>query len=333
MSEHDVGQPVGAAEPIKASWIAVFPGQGSQSVGMLRALGDVDATVRDTFQEASDIVRQDLWSIVQNGPADQLDRTTTTQPAMLAAGVACWRLLEREGVPDPAFVAGHSLGEVTALVAAGVLSFANAVSLVKVRAHAMQAAVPEGLGGMAAVLGLDDDAVRALCDAERGVQVLEAVNFNAPGQVVIAGHADAVERAVGAAKAAGAKRALRLPVSVPSHCALMKDAAEVMRLRLQQVTLSPARFDVIQNVAAEPSRDPAVLATRLVEQLYSPVRWVDSIRLAVDRGAVLQVECGPGKVLTGLAKRIDSDLKTMEISSPETLDGARAALSQATFHG
>lgn len=313
----------GPSANVDGAWLAVFPGQGSQSVGMLRALGDADAVVRDTFQEASDLVRQDLWSVVQNGPAEQLDRTTTTQPAMLAAGVACWRLLMAGSTRPPAFVAGHSLGELTALVAAEVLTFADAVALVKVRANAMQAAVPEGTGAMAAILGLDDGTVRAVCDAERGVHVLEAVNFNAPGQVVIAGHAAAVARAVEAAKAAGAKRAIALPVSVPSHCALMRDASEVLRLRVQQTVFRPATIDVIQNVSAEATRDPAVLAERFVAQLYSPVRWVETVRKAVAAGVTVHVECGPGKVLTGLARRIDRQLETLELSTPEGLAAAR----------
>ncbi|WP_081911418.1 ACP S-malonyltransferase [Thioalkalivibrio sp. ALJ1] len=301
------------------SWAAVFPGQGSQSTGMLADLGDDHAIVRDTFQEASDCLDADLWSLCQHGPVEQLNQTEWTQPVMLAAGVATWRLLCEHTDARPQAVAGHSLGEYSALVASGVLRFPDAVRLVAERARAMQAAVPEGEGAMAAVLGLDDDAVRALCETHANGEVLEAVNLNAPGQVVIAGNVAAVERAVGAAKDAGAKRALKLPVSVPSHCALMRPAAERLQAALDNTTFNSPTIAVWQNATAAPAESAQAIKANLAAQLYRPVRWVETIRGLRELGTGVQVECGPGRVLTGLAKRIDRDLELFDVADRDTL--------------
>ena len=309
------------------SWAAVFPGQGSQSVGMLSDVGDDFAVVRDTFQEASDCLDADLWSLVQHGPAEQLDDTRWTQPAMLAAGVACWRMLREQGVPDPLAVAGHSLGEYSALVASGALRFGDAVRLVAERARAMQDAVPAGEGAMAAILGLEDADVIALCEAQADGETLEAVNFNAPGQVVIAGTAGAVDRAVSAARDAGAKRALKLPVSVPSHCALMRPAAERLQAALDAAEIRAPQIPVWQNATAAPASDVDTLKARLAEQLYRPVRWVEIVHGLRDAGADLQVECGPGRVLTGLAKRIDRSIVHPDVADRATLEAARDRLT------
>jgi [acyl-carrier-protein] S-malonyltransferase len=276
----------------------LFPGQGSQSVGMLTGLADACPQVRETFAEASEVLGRDLWTLAAEGPAEDLDRTENTQPAMLTAGVAVWRCWQARDGAMPAAMAGHSLGEYTALVCANALSFPDAVGLVAERARLMQAAVPAGSGAMAAVLGLDDDQVRAVCAEQAEGEVLEAVNFNAPGQVVIAGDKDAVERGVAAAKAAGAKRALLLAVSVPSHCALMRESADR-------------------------------LAERLAQQLYSPVRWVETIREIAAMGITTAVEGGPGKVLTGLGKRIDKTMTTLPVFEPAGLDHALEVTANA----
>ncbi|MGM0553884.1 MAG: ACP S-malonyltransferase [Pseudomonadota bacterium] len=301
------------------SWAAVFPGQGSQATGMLADLGDDFAIVRDTFQEASDCLDADLWSLSQHGPVEQLNQTQWTQPVMLAAGVAAWRLLMEHSDARPQAVAGHSLGEYSALVAAGALRFPDAVHLVAERARAMQDAVPAGEGGMAAILGLDDSAVEALCAANADGEVLEAVNLNAPGQVVIAGAAAAVERAVAAARDAGAKRALKLPVSVPSHCALMRPAAERLQAKLDNTTFDAPAIPVWQNATAAPADTPEAIKANLATQLYRPVRWVETIRGLCEAGVTDQVECGPGKVLSGLARRIDRDLGLLEVADRDTL--------------
>jgi [acyl-carrier-protein] S-malonyltransferase len=300
-------------------WAAVFPGQGSQSVGMLGELAERQPIVRKTFDQASDILGSDLWALVQNGPVETLNRTEFTQPAMLAAGVAVWRAWTANSAARPMVVAGHSLGEYGALVAAEALAFGDAVALVRERALAMQDAVPEGEGAMAALLGLDDAAVMALCTAQAGGDVLEAVNFNSPGQVVIAGSAAAVERAIAAAPDAGAKRALRLPVSVPSHCALMRPAAERLLERLNETEFRLPSIPVLHNVNADTVPSPEALRTILAEQLYRPVRWVDTVRHMRERGVGALVECGPGKVLTGLGKRIDRELQLLEISDSSSL--------------
>ena len=300
-------------------WAVMFPGQGSQSVGMLGELGSKRPIVRETFAEASEVLGMDLWELCQNGPVETLNRTEYTQPAMLAAGVAAWRVLTAATQARPGMLAGHSLGEYSALVAADALDFPAAVSLVAERAAAMQGAVPEGQGAMAAILGMEDAAVVALCASESGSDVLEAVNFTSPGQVVIAGSAAAVERAIAAAPGAGAKRALRLPVSVPAHCALMRPAAERLMAKLEATELRLPRIPVLHNVSAGPVDSIADLRAILAEQLFRPVRWVETIR-AMRAGAVqVLVEAGPGRVLTGLAKRIDRDLLLLEVSDEASL--------------
>jgi [acyl-carrier-protein] S-malonyltransferase len=281
----------------------VFPGQGSQSVGMMAAYGDA-APIRETFAEASQALGQDLWAMVSDGPADILNQTVNTQPVMLAAGVAAYRLWQSRGGPAPALMAGHSLGEYTALVCAGAIAFADAVRLVRLRAEAMQSAVPEGVGAMAAVLGLDDAVVRAVCaEAARG-EVLEAVNFNSPGQVVIAGHKTAVDRGCMLAKERGAKRALPLPVSVPSHCALMEPAAGKLLAALGNIEVRAPQVPVLHNADVASHADPDAIRDALARQLYRPVRWVETVQAMAAQGVELIAECGPGKVLAGLNKRI-----------------------------
>ena len=296
----------------------VFPGQGSQSVGMLNAYGDV-APIRDTLAEASGALGQDLWSMVANGPTDILNQTVNTQPVMLAAGVAVYRLWQSQGGAVPALMAGHSLGEYTALVCAGALDFSDAVKLVRLRAEAMQSAVPEGVGAMAAVLGLDDDAVRAVCAEAAQGEVLEAVNFNSPGQVVIAGNKAAVERGCLLAKEKGAKRALPLPVSVPSHCALMKPAAEKLRAALSAVEVKTPTVAVLHNADVVSHGDPDAVRDALARQLYSPVRWVETVQAMSAQGIQLVAECGPGKVLAGLNKRIVDGMPGVAIADAAAL--------------
>lgn len=297
----------------------VFPGQGSQSVGMLDAFGDHPA-VRETLQEASDALGEDLAKLISAGPAEELNLTTQTQPAMLAAAYAVYRAWQAEGGPAPAVVAGHSLGEYTALVAAGALAFRDAVPLVRFRAQAMQEAVPVGEGGMAAVLGLDDDTVRAACaEAAAAGGVVEAVNFNAPAQVVIAGSKDAVARACDIAKAKGAKRALPLPVSAPFHSSLLKPASDRLRDYLKDVPVQAPRIPLINNVDVAVSDDPAAIRDALVRQAASPVRWVECVRKMAGDGVTHVVECGPGKVLSGLTKRIDGSLVGASIADPASL--------------
>ncbi|MBI5937183.1 MAG: ACP S-malonyltransferase [Betaproteobacteria bacterium] len=281
----------------------VFPGQGSQSVGMMAAYGE-HAVVRDTFAEAAETLGQDLWALVQDGPAEQLNLTVNTQPAMLAAGVAVYRLWQAQGGPAASLMAGHSLGEYTALTCAGAIAFQDAIKLVRLRAEAMQGAVAEGVGAMAAVLGLDDDTVRAVCSEAAQGEVLEAVNFNSPGQVVIAGNKAAVERGMALAKERGAKRALPLPVSVPSHCALMKPAAEKLLAAMQAIEIKAPSVPVIQNADVAAFTNAEQIRDALARQLYSPVRWVESVQHIAGQGAELILEAGPGKVLAGLNKRI-----------------------------
>lgn len=310
------------------SFACVFPGQGSQSVGMLADLAEAERAVRDTFAEAGDALGYDLWKLCLEGPAAELNATDRTQPALLAAGVAVWRAWQARGGPAPTLVAGHSLGEYTALVCAGALDFTAAVRLVEHRGRLMQDAVPVGTGAMAAVLGLDDDAVRAVCAEAAGDEVVEPVNFNAPGQVVIAGNAAAVDRAGAAAKAHGAKRVLPLPVSVPSHCALMRPAAEKMARRLADTPIRRPAIPVVLNITAALAGDPETIRDALTRQLHSPVRWVESMRAAAGQGVRLLVECGPGKVLTGLAKRIDDRLEGVAANDPATLKAALAAATE-----
>ncbi len=304
----------------------VFPGQGSQSVGMLNALAETHAQVKATFAEASAALGFDLWAVVANGPEDRLNQTEITQPAMLCAGVAVWRVWQLENGPQPVVMAGHSLGEYSALVCAGALDFSEAVKLVADRGRFMQQAVPAGQGGMAAIVGLEDDAVRALCQQAAQGEVLSPVNFNSPGQVVIAGTAAAVTRAVEQAKGAGAKFAKQLPVSVPSHCALMHPAAERMRERLKQATIRSPRIPVLHNVHVQSETGPDAIREALVRQIESPVRWVETVRKMAADGVDKLVECGPGRVLTGLNKRIEKNTQTLPVYDPETLRQARTAL-------
>jgi [acyl-carrier-protein] S-malonyltransferase len=300
----------------------VFPGQGSQAVGMLAGLAEAYPAVGETFAEASERLGYDLWALVSHGPADELNRTEHTQPAMLAAGVAVWRVWQARGGPRPAMLAGHSLGEYTALVCAGGLVFGDAVELVAARGRFMQAAVPPGTGAMAAILGLEDAAVAALCAEAAEGEVLAAVNFNAPGQVVIAGTAAAVARAVAAAKGWGAKRALTLPVSVPSHCALMRPAAAQLAERLAEVPVNPPGIPVVHNVDVESHGDAESIRRVLAEQLHSPVRWVETVQYMAASGISTLVECGPGKVLTGLNKRIARELAALAIHDADSVEQA-----------
>jgi len=290
----------------------VFPGQGSQSVGMMQAYGDI-AAVREVLAEASDALDQDLSRLMAEGPAEQLGLTVNTQPVMLTAGYAAYRAWSSLGGAEPALVAGHSLGEYTALVVAGVLSFHDALPLVRFRAQAMQDAVPQGQGAMAAILGLDEDAVRAVCAEAAQGEVVQAVNFNSPGQVVIAGHAAAVTRACSAAKTKGAKRALPLPVSAPFHSALMQPAADRLRQYLLSVAFNAPRMRVINNVDVASYDDPARIKDALVRQACNPVRWVETIQAFAAQGVTHVAECGPGKVLAGMTKRIDGRLESLAL--------------------
>lgn len=303
----------------------VFPGQGSQSVGLLSALAQVYPAVQRTFVEASDALGRDLWAISQAGPEEELNRTENTQPVMLAADVAVWRVWRAQGGAMPAYMAGHSLGEYAALVCAEAMAFTDAVRVVGDRARYMQEAVPAGQGGMAAVLGLDDEAVKRVCEQAAQGEVLSAVNFNSPGQVVIAGTAAAIARAVDAAKAAGAKRAVPLPVSVPSHCALMAPAAERMATRLKDVAIQAPRVPVLHNVHVRPEQSADAIRDALVRQIAAPVRWVETVQTLCAAGVDKLIECGPGKVLTGLNKRIAPDASHLAIVDPATLDQALAA--------
>ena len=300
----------------------VFPGQGSQSQGMLAELAAEHQEVTATFKEASDVLGYDLWELVQRGPVEKLNETIVTQPAMLAAGVATWRLWQKLGGEEPAAMAGHSLGEYTALVCAGAIDFPEAVALVKRRAELMQSAVPAGEGAMAAILGLDDAAVRDVCKQASETGVAEAANFNSPGQVVVAGERGAIERAIELAKEAGARRAVMLPVSVPSHSTLMVPAGKALAEALHAAAFRPPSISVINAVDAEPYTDADDIRVRLSRQISSPVRWVDTVQRLVADGASSIIECGPGKVLVGLIKRIDRSLSAICIDSPETLQNA-----------
>jgi len=282
----------------------IFPGQGSQSIGMLAELADKFPIIESTFAEASEVLGYDLWALVRNGPAEELNATDKTQPAMLASGVAVWRLWLEQGGERPTVMAGHSLGEYTALVCAGAIEFADAIKLVEARGRFMQGAVAVGAGGMAAILGLEDDEVIALCASSAGGEVLEAVNFNTPGQVVIAGDVNAVNRAVDCAPDAGAKKAVLLPVSVPSHCALMKPAAAQLKEMLGSLDIQSPTIPVINNVDVVSCLDSDDIKDALVRQLYQPVQWVKIINKMLEDGVDQVVECGPGKVLAGLNKRI-----------------------------
>jgi [acyl-carrier-protein] S-malonyltransferase len=305
----------------------VFPGQGSQSVGMLRALASTSPVVHAVFAQASRVLGYDLWKRCQEGPEEALNQTECTQPAMLAAGVASYRLWRERGGSAPALMAGHSLGEFSALVAAGCLDFEDAVDVVRFRAQAMQAAVPPGEGGMAAILGLEDIDVATACAEAAAGEVVEAVNFNAPGQVVIAGKAAAVSRAIEAASAKGAKRAMVLPVSVPAHSSLMAPAATMLHERLARSAVQSAAGIDVYGVDIKIHRTPDEIRAALVKQLHTPVYWASTVRTLIGAGATVIVECGPGKVLTSLNRRIDKnrDLKMLALEDPGSLDAALAA--------
>lgn len=308
----------------------VFPGQGSQAVGMLDAWGDHPA-VRQAVQEASDALGEDLGALIAQGPKEALALTTNTQPVMLLAGVAAWRVWQAEGGALPDAVAGHSLGEYSALVAAGVLSLGQAIPLVRLRAAAMQAAVPVGVGAMAAVLGLDAEKVKAVCAQVTadlgGAEVVEAVNFNDPGQTVIAGSKAAVDAAGAAMKTAGAKRALPLPVSAPFHSSLMQPAAEQLKAALAGITFAAPQIDVINNIDVAVAHEGAAIADALYRQAFGPVRWVESVQALKARGITHVVECGPGKVLAGMVKRIDADLIGAALYDPATLAEVKELLA------
>ncbi len=306
----------------------VFPGQGSQSVGMLTELASQFPQVEQVFAEASSALGYDLWKLVTDGPAEDLNQTDRTQPAMLAAGIAVWQCWQSQSDVKPDYFAGHSLGEYSALVAAGALDFKDAIKLVALRGQFMQEAVPAGEGAMAAILGLDDDIVKDLCDESASMGVVEAVNFNSPGQVVIAGAANAVNQAIEVAKEKGAKRALLLPVSVPSHCALMKPAAENLNIALANIDIQLPATPVIHNASVTSSSDADEIKQLLTEQLHSPVRWVETIQYLKQQGVETIVECGPGKVLAGLSKRIDKSLSALPVFDQATLDKAITSLGE-----
>lgn len=300
----------------------LFPGQGSQSIGMLADAEEAWPIVAKTFSEASQVLGFDLWAVCQKGPEEELNATAITQPALLTASVALWRQWFVADGPRPDFLAGHSLGEYSALVAAESINFFDAVKLVRLRGELMQSAVPVGQGRMAAILGLDDNTVIEACSEAAGGDVVAAVNFNAPGQVVIAGDSAAVDRAVDICKAKGAKRAMPLPVSVPSHCNLMKPAADELAQALDDVQFNDAVIPVVQNVDAAPEQDRDALKANLVRQLYSPVQWADSVRYLSEEGVSVAVECGAGKVLAGLVKRIERDMSVYSIESQNALQKA-----------
>lgn len=305
----------------------VFPGQGSQSVGMMNALAGYPV-VRETFAEASSALGTDLWTMVASGPDTDLAQTVNTQPVMLTAGVATWRAWLAAGGGRPAVVAGHSLGEYTALVCAGALSLADAVPLVRFRAQAMQEAVPAGVGAMAAILGLDDAPLVEACAAAAQGQVVEPVNFNAPGQIVIAGHREAVERAIGECKARGAKRGLLLPVSAPFHSSLLRPAAERLAARLEGIEFRMPEIPVLHNVDVQPAATPAAIRASLARQAASPVRWADTIRAFHAQGVTHVGECGPGKVLAGLTRRIEGELAGFALTDAPAIEAALAMLRE-----
>ncbi|WP_372597066.1 ACP S-malonyltransferase [Amphritea sp.] len=303
----------------------VFPGQGSQHLAMLAELAAEHSVIQETFAEASEVLGYDLWELTQNGPEADLNQTDRTQPALLTAGVALWRLWQQQGGAVPAMMAGHSLGEYTALVCAGAIDFKDAVNLVRLRGEFMQQAVPAGTGAMAAILGLADDAIEAACIAAAGDEVVSPVNFNCPGQVVIAGNKAAVERAIEGCKAAGAKRAIPLPVSVPSHCVLMKPAAVQMAEELKKINISMPEIAVVQNFTAKEPASVDELIENLLAQLYSPVLWTDSVQNMIQQGIESTVECGPGKVLSGLNKKVQRTLAVAAINDPAGLEKALSA--------
>lgn len=300
----------------------VFPGQGSQSLGMLADLAAQFPIVEATFSEASSVLGYSLWQLVQQGPVEELNKTWQTQPALLAASVAIWRVWQHQGGKLPTMMAGHSLGEYSALVCAGVIDFKQAITLVELRGKLMQEAVPAGTGAMYAIIGLDNESIAKACEESAQGQVVSPVNFNSPGQVVIAGNKEAVERAGVACKAAGAKRALPLPVSVPSHCALMKPAADKLAEALENIEFQAPLFPVVNNVDVKTEVSPDAIRSALVRQLYNPVRWTESVEFMAAEGIELLLEVGPGKVLTGLTKRIVDTLTATPVNDVATLTSA-----------
>jgi len=300
----------------------IFPGQGSQQLGMLSELAERYAVVRSTFEEASTALGYDLWHLVQEGPAEELNRTDITQPAILAASVAVWRVWKELEGARPAWLAGHSLGEYSALVCSGAMSFADGVRLVRTRGEFMQQAVPSGQGAMAAILGLDAEKIEEACASAAQGEIVAAVNYNAPGQIVIAGNVAAVERAILACQQAGARKAMPLPVSVPSHCELMRPAAEKLADELNLIQLTKPRVPVVQNVHAAPETEVATIRDNLVAQLYRPVRWIESVEFMAEQGVDTYIECGPGKVLVGLNKRIVKTAKSLAVNDPNSVQAA-----------
>jgi len=305
----------------------VFPGQGSQSLGMLAELAASHSTVQSTFAEASDVLSYDLWQLVQEGPEAELNKTAKTQPALLASSVAIWRIWNELSQNQPVIMAGHSLGEYSALVCSAALSFTDAIQLVADRGAYMQDAVPAGIGSMAAVLGLDDSQIEAVCEQAAQGQIVSAANYNSSGQVVIAGHKEAVERAVELAKVAGAKRSVILPVSVPSHCALMQKAADQFAERLDKVKFEHPNIPVLHNVDATERSDVSEIKLALQGQLYQPVQWVETIQKMLNKGVNTVIECGPGKVLSGLIRRIDRSLNIFPVFDPASLEKAFGGLT------
>lgn len=304
----------------------LFPGQGSQAVGMLKALGEVHPEVAATLAEASDALGFDLSALVREGPKEALDRTENTQPALLAAGIAVWRLWQAQQAPAPLALAGHSLGEYTALVAAGSLGFADALRLVALRGRLMQAAVPEGQGGMVAVIGLDDAAVGALCQRYPGSEHLAPANYNAPGQVVVAGETAALDWLLANGKAEGARLVMRVGMSVPSHCSLLKKAADELASALAAVAVEPPRLTVLHNLDARPRREPEAIRAALAAQLHQPVQWTRTLQTLAAEGVTHWLECGPGKVLTGLVKRSVEGATLVALEDPAALSAAAATL-------
>ncbi|MEM7400931.1 MAG: ACP S-malonyltransferase [Pseudomonadota bacterium] len=309
------------------SYAYLFPGQGSQSIGMLEELASQYSEVKQTFEQASEILKQDLWGLTCTGPEQDLNRTENTQPIMLCASYAVWTIWNKS-VNNPALMAGHSFGEYTALVCSGALTFEDAVPLARFRGEVMQQAVPEGQGAMAAILGLDNDKLAEVCTNSSQGQVVQAVNFNAPGQVVIAGDADAVNRAIEASKEAGAKRAVMLPLSVPSHSSLMQPAAEKLRDYLNDIELKSSTVKVLHNVDVNAHNDPTNIKEALYRQLFNPVRWVETIQSMISQGSECFIELGSGKVLTGLSKRIDRSVPCYCVHDVKSLESALEKISQ-----
>ncbi len=310
-----------------ASLAFVFPGQGSQKVGMLADMAAQHVLVQETFSEASEALGYDIWDMIQNGEQEQLNLTERTQPILLTSSVALWRVWQQLTDLRPALLAGHSLGEFSALVCAGSLDFSDAVKLVRDRGQFMQTAVPVGEGAMAAVLGLGDDIISAVCQSASAAGVVEAVNFNSPGQVVIAGQVAAVDKAIELCKEAGAKRAMPLPVSAPFHTSLMRPAGDKLRDSLAALAVAAPEIPVVHNVHAQTEVDPEKIKALLVSQIYSPVNWVGCVQTMVGKGVVNAVECGPGKVLSGLNRRIDKSLSSFGLEDPAGFEKALAELA------